>query len=73
MKKVTLELMEYQGLERKGNLGSQDPEESPEKMVKREKGGVQGSPATEGSQDNRDSRALRETKVKQAARARLEL
>lgn len=40
VKKVNLDLMECQGLERKGNLENQDPEESLEKMVKKEKRGV---------------------------------
>lgn len=73
MKKVTLELMECQGLERKGNLENQDLEGSLEKTVKREKRGLQGFPATEGSQDFQDNRALRETKVKQVFQAHLEL
>lgn len=72
-KKVTLELMECQGLERKGNLENQDLEESLEKMVKRERKGLQVFPATEGSQDNQGNQALRETKVKQVVQAHLEL
>lgn len=71
--KVTLDLRECQGMERKVNLENQDPEESLEKMVKKEKRGLQGFPAPQGSQDNQDNQALRETKVKQVLQAHLEL
>lgn len=42
-------------------------------MVKKEKRGVQGFSAPQGSQDNQDNQALRETKVKQVFQAHLEL
>lgn len=73
VKKVNLDFRECQELERKVNLESQGPEENLEKMVKKEKKGVQGIPATRGTQDSRAERVLRETKVKQVLQAHLEL
>lgn len=73
VKKVNLDFRECQGLERKANLENRGPEENLEKMVKKEKKGVQGFPATQGTQDSRAERVLRETKGKQAPPARLEL
>lgn len=73
VKKVNLDFRECQGLARKVNLGNQGPAESLEKMVKKEKKGVQGFPVTQGTQDPRAERVLRETKVKQVLQAHLEL
>lgn len=55
------------------NLENQGPEENLEKMVKKEKKGVQVILATRGTQDSQAERVLRETKVKQVLQAHLEL
>lgn len=73
VKKVNLDFRECQGLERKVNLENQGPEENLEKMVKKEKKGVQGFPVKKGTQDPRAERVLRETKVKGVPKAHLEL
>lgn len=46
---------------------------SREKMVKKEKKGVQGFPVKKGTQEPRAERVLRETKVKGVPKAHLEL
>jgi len=73
VKKVNLDFRECQGLERKGSLENQGPEENLEKMAKKEKKGVQASQATRGTRDSQAAKGSRETKVKQVLQAHLEL
>lgn len=56
VKKVNQDFRECQGLERKVNLENRDPEESPEKMVKKEKKEAQGSQAIRGTPDSQAER-----------------
>lgn len=69
VKKVNLDFRGCQGLERKVNLANQGPEENLEKMVKREKKGVQAFQATRGIRDSQAVKVSRETKVKQVLQA----
>lgn len=73
VRKVNLDFRECQGLERKGSLEDQGPEENLEKMAKKEKKGVQASQATRGTRDFQAAKVSRETKVKQVLQAHLEL
>lgn len=73
VKKVNLDFRECQELERRVNPENQGPEENLEKMVKKEKKGVQDFQAIPGTQDSQAEKVLRETKAKQVPQAHLAL
>lgn len=73
VRKVNPDSRDHQGLERKANPASQGLVGKPERMARREKGGVRAFLAIPATQDSQAGRALRERRVKLDFRAPLEL